>query len=317
MNGAGELHFALDVDHFPFAQAGGGGDPGRLGKGEIAQFDHGQPVDLARHRPLRVDQQGVAQNRFLQLVAQPVLPANLRVDRLLHVGCAATAMAGLARPVIGLLQQIGHASHVGGQPLRIADQPRAVLDHPRHGAAVEGQQFFLARQRGDQTGIEQMGVGIALNAVFEIRRHLEQLVEIRVVLLQQVIEQAVAEQHDLDIQRHRLRLQRDGADQAVHLAQRFDANLARLQGAFQAFPGKGLHQHFAHVQQQVAAVGPVQRTRLDQGEIRHQRAQLGDMLDPPDQVAVGRVVLADDRGAGLLAVASPARSPGSGERSRG
>src|SRR5450756_1729340 len=49
-------------------------------------------------------------------------------------------------------------------------------------------------------------------------------------------------------------------------------------------------------------VGPVQRTRLDQSEVGHQRAQLGDMLDPPDQVAVGRVVLADDGRTGLLAV---------------
>ncbi len=39
----------------------------------------------------------------------------------------------------------------------------------------------------------------------------------------------------------------------------------------------------------------MQRARLDQREVGDERAELRDVLDPADQVAVGRVVFADDR----------------------
>ena len=74
-----------------------------------------------------------------------------------------------------------------------------------------------------------------------------------------------------------------------------DAHLARLDGALQGFPGERREQKLAGVQQQIAAIGPVQRAGLDQQEVGNQRTHLRDMLDPADQIAVGGVELLDDR----------------------
>ena len=56
--------------------------------------------------------------------------------------------------------------------------------------------------------------GAAVHLFLEVGRHLEQLGEIAVVLMQQVVQHPVAQQHHLDVQRDRLRLQRHGAEQA-------------------------------------------------------------------------------------------------------
>ena len=300
---ARQLDLALDVEQLALAQPAGGGDAGGLGKGEITQVQHRQAVDLPHHRALRGDHQRAAQHRLLQPVAQPVMAPDAGVDRLLHIGRTQGAAASLPAPVVGLAQQVGHAAHVGGQALAVAGQASAVVDHPAHRTAVQRQQLVAAGQRGQQARIQQVVLRVALDAVFKVRRHLEQLAKLGVVVLQQVVQKAVTKQNDLDVQRYRLRLQRHGADQAHQLAHGLDANLARLQRSLQTVPGKRLHQHLACVQQQVAAIGAVQGAGLDQGEIRHQCTELRHMLNTPDQIAVGGVVLGHDRGAGGLAVA--------------
>jgi hypothetical protein len=184
---------------------------------------------------------------------------------------------------------------VGGKLLRILGAARAVLDHPRHRAAIERPQLFAPHQGADQARVQQVVVRRALHFVLEVGRHLEQLAELRIVLGEQVIQHAVADQDHLGVERDRLRLQRHGADQAVHLAERLDADLAGGQRALEALPGERLGQQLERIQQQVAAVGLMQRARLDQQEVGDQRTELGNVLDPSDQVLVGGVVLVDHR----------------------
>ena len=83
-----------------------------------------------------------------------------------------------------------------------------------------------------------------------------------------------------------------------------DADLAGLDGALQCLPGEGGEQQLARIEQQVAAVRPMQRAGLDEQKVGHQRAHLGDVLDAADDVAVNGVELLDDRraGGGIVAV---------------
>ena len=71
-----------------------------------------------------------------------------------------------------------------------------------------------------------------------------------------------------------------------------------LMARFERLPGERRKQQPARIQQQIAAVGAVQRARLDQQEVGDQRAHLGDVLDASDQIAEGRVLLLDDRRSG-------------------
>jgi hypothetical protein len=151
--------------------------------------------------------------------------------------------------------------------------------------------------------VDQVGAWLARHVLVEVDHHLEQLAEFRVEVVQQVVDHSLADQHHLDVERDRLGLERHGADQAQHLSERLGADLARAQRALERLPGERLGKHLDRVEQQVAAVGAVERARLDQGEVGHQRAHLGDVLDAADQVAVRRVVLIHDRrslGVGVL-----------------
>ena len=108
---------------------------------------------------------------------------------------------------------------------------------------------------------------------------------------------ALAEEHDLGVQGDRLRLERGGGGQAERLPDRLDPDRLRAQGSLELVPRERLLEQPPGVHDQVAAVRPVQRPRLDQREVGDQVAELGHVLDAAHEVGVGRVVLVDDRGA--------------------
>ena len=137
VNGARQFDLALDVDHLALTQAAGGRDARGLRKHELTQADDRQRIDLPHHLALRVNQQGAALNGFKQLAVQPVAAVHLGLNGLLHVYRRYRQAAGLARPVVGLLQQVGQAAHVGGQALGVASQAGAVLNNARHGGRVQ------------------------------------------------------------------------------------------------------------------------------------------------------------------------------------
>ena len=76
---------------------------------------------------------------------------------------------------------------------------------------------------------------------------------------------------------------------------RIDRRLERL---LERVPDQRVAEHVEGVEDQVAAVRPVQRPRLDEAEVGDQRAEVHAVLDAPDQVAVGRIRLEDHRRAG-------------------
>ena len=120
---------------------------------------------------------------------------------------------------------------------------------------------------------------------------------------QQVVEFAIPEQHDLDVERYGLGIECLGRDQARRFHGLLDADLAGLDRALQGFPRERREQQPARVEQQIAAVGLVQRARLDQQKVGDQRAHLGEVLDAPHQVAVGRIVFLHQRSAAGCAFA--------------
>jgi hypothetical protein len=128
---------------------------------------------------------------------------------------------------------------------------------------------------------------------------LEQGGKLGVVLAEQVIDQALADQHHLQLQRHRLGLDLDGAGQADQIRQRFDPHFTGPQAALQPFPGVGLGEHLDRVEDEEAAVGPMQRAGADQREVAHQGAHVHHVFDAPDEVLQGRVVFVDHRPAAV------------------
>ena len=133
----------------------------------------------------------------------------------------------------------------------------------------------------------------AVDHRLEIGLKLEELAVIRIKLQQKRMQQPVTDQHDADVQGDRVRFKRNGRDQAHPLGHGGDRDLAAFQASFQRVPGERFGQHLPDIENEIAAVGPVQRAGSDHGEIGEQCAHLADMLDPSGQVVVGRQVFLD------------------------
>ena len=220
-------------------------------------------------------------------------------------------------PVVGLAQQIDNRLHAGREFLRVAGDPGAFLDHPRHGVLIERPVFFLSGHGGDVARIELAVLGIAVHLFVEIRRHFEQLGKIPVILVEHVVEHPVADEDDFHIQRDRLRLERHRADETQRFPERLDTQLLGVERAFQAVPGERLLEQLQRVEHKIAAVGPVQCAGFDQRELGEQRAHPRLMLGAAHQVLIAGVVLRDDRGSLGLAVVDQQIDLGSAGSSAG
>ena len=225
MDCAAKLDFALDVDHLAFAEAGGGGDAHRLGEGEIAEIEDRQSVHLPDGRAIGGYQHLAAQDRFLDLGAQAAGAVALGVDCALDRGGADGGAAGVACAMVGFVQQFDHALDIGGDFARVAGGARAEIEHARHRVAFERQQLVAARPRGDEAGEQQVGFRAAFQVLLEVGGDAKQPAEIRVVGLQQIKQQPLADEDYLQLERYRLGLERQRAHQAVDLAQGFDMDL--------------------------------------------------------------------------------------------
>ncbi len=299
---AAQVHAPFHVNHVATAHVHRGRDAAGAAKHGVAQAQHRQPVNLAHLLAGRVHQNRLADNGFLHALAHAPGAVFGGVQRSLHVARRHQLAPGFAGPEVGLAHQVGHRLHVGAQPLLVGRLARGVFQQAGHRRAVERLQLVAAGNAGNELGIGLVGFVRPHHLILKVDHHLEQLAELGVILVQLVIEHAVAQQHHLHVERDRLRLQRDGTDKAVDLAQRLDGDIAGAQRPLQPLIGIGLLQQLARIQQQIAAVGLVQRARLNQRVVGNQRAHLRDVLHPAQQILVGGQLHVDHGRALLLAI---------------
>ncbi|KWV89114.1 hypothetical protein PFLmoz3_02013 [Pseudomonas fluorescens] len=202
---------------------------------------------------------------------------------------------------------IGH--FVAGQvanKVRLAHQLEQITNTRRQAPLMFGQACAVSRQarhrvRGQRrhaffrgTGFEQLGELLQAlvdhgDVFVEVHQYAEHLLEVRVGVLQGVIQLARADDDHLDLQGNHLRVEGHGGQAAEFAQRRFHLQLARLQGTFERIPHKRLAEHFFGFQDQETAVGAVQRagTQLAIGGV--ERALVGAVFDTAEQVVVGRV----------------------------
>ncbi len=205
-------------------------------------------------------------------------------------------MAGISHLVarqvadkVRLADQLEQVANARRQTPLVFRQPCAVSGQPRHRVRGQRRHAFF---RG--AGFEQLGelfqAFVDHRDVFvEVHQHAEHLLEVRVGVLQRVVQLARADDDDLDLQRDHLRVEGHGG-QAAQLAQRrLHLQLARLQGALERVPHKRLAEHFLGFQDQETAIGTVQRARTQLAIGGVERALVGAVFDTAEQVVVGRV----------------------------
>ena len=201
-----------------------------------------------------------------------------------------------------LVHEIGQRLDIGGKLARMAGETGGIFGKAGDGEGVKIRQALSAGRRGDEAREQHRGPIVARDHVVEIRDHLEMLAEFGVGISQEVIQHPLADQHHLKVAGNRFRLQQGRGGQAERAVDRLDPDFARPQSPFERLPGGRLGQHLARIEQQVAAIRPVQGAGADEIEIGHQRAELGPVLDPADQTLEGRLVLIDHGGMGRATV---------------
>ncbi len=142
-----------------------------------------------------------------------------------HVLAGDQRVAGLAGPVVGLADDVGHVGEAGGQLALVLHQPAGVLHHLGHAGQVEGAQALLLAAGADEAGDLDRVLVVPVHLAGKVGPHLEQLLELVVVGVEQVVGVRVADQDDLDVQRDRLRAEAGGGDHAELLAQLLDLDL--------------------------------------------------------------------------------------------
>ena len=232
----------------------------------------------------------------MSIISTPRSTVALRGPGRLDVGDADHRARTAAGDLVGLDGQLEQPLHLGRDAGGVTRQSRAEVDDPRHRGPLQRQQPARLRLGGDHAGQPGVRRAVAGQVVVEVGHHAKQAGEIRVVAAQQLVQLALAEQDHLDGQRDRLGFEPRWRRRAVLLGDRFDLDAAPVQRALEAGPRERLAQQLARVDQQVAPVGAVQRTRADQPEVGDQRAELRAVVDAPDQVGVGRELHLDDRG---------------------
>ncbi len=74
----------------------------------------------------------------------------------------------------------------------------------------------------------------------------------------------------------------------------FDAHVTVLERTLERLPGLGVDERLAHRQHQVAAVGPLERPRLDHDKVGGDRTHKGVMLNAANEIVIGGIALDDD-----------------------
>ena len=289
-------HLALDVHHVPLPQPNARRDAVRPPEAGASNHGDREPVHLPHFRALGVDEDGSSTD----LLADPLRDAPEALDLRRHRALDVLGVHHLGAPLTGgvvrLGEQVLELTMVGREPLGIGRRPRRLFDDARHALAGERTQSVPSRHSSDEARIVPGGRLVPRHVVRKVDRDLEEVGEVRIELGEQVVDRAIADQDDLEIERHRLGFELRRRHEAEQLLDRLDASFLGVQGPFQGGPRKAEREDAMGVQDEVPAVRTMERAGLQEVEVGEQRAEPGLVLGATDQGLVRRVVLVDHGG---------------------
>ena len=294
MNGAAQLGLALNIDHLPFARSGSGCNTGGLPEHRRSEPEYRKTIHLSHFLAGGGNHHHTPADLLAASLPHPTGTILPFINGLLEVAGFDRIGACLASPMICLTQNVPEHPVVGGQFALVRRQPTGMLNQPGYRASLQRAHVQGPGHGCNHSGIDFVAFIVTVQIVLEIRLHLEQVQEVRVVMGQQVIQHPVAKQHHLDRHRNRLRLQTDGTHQPIQPLKGLDAYFTGRQNALQAFPCHRLCQHPAGINNQISATGPVHGTAANQSEVGIEIALAGPVFDLPGQVLVVGQVLVDN-----------------------
>ena len=200
-------HVAVAVDHDDRAAAGRGhaGDAGGPSELDVPEVVDRERVDLANLLRLHIDVDLAPIDRVLDAVADqgravdPLFQRTFDMTRLDRVRLLGRG------PVLGLPHHIQEVAEVCAEPRLILHHAGRILDQSGHRGGAEAAHVFAHALRVDEVRDAMNVVGRAFDVDLEVGLHTKELPKLRVVAVEQRVERAVTDDHDLRVERHRLR----------------------------------------------------------------------------------------------------------------
>ena len=286
-----QVNFALDIDNTAAARIHRGGNPRRHTKGRVADFQHRQAVALAHGRAIGIDQDDPRQHVIQDTRRDSSGTGCLGLERTLDMTRIGHFIARQVTDEVRFADQLEQIANTRRQTSLVLGQTRAVGRQPRHRTGGQRCHAFFRSACSEQLGKLLKALINHRDIFVEVHQNPEHFLEVRIQVLQRVIQLAGTDDDDLDLQGDDLRVERHGG-QAPHFAQRrLHLQLARLQGTLESIPDKRLAEHFLGFKNQKAAIGTVQGARTQLPISGVERALVGAVFDTAKQVVVGRVRL--------------------------
>ncbi len=294
-----EAHLAFDIDDAAAAGIDGGGNTRRHAEVRVADGQHGEAVALAHGSATGVDEDDTGQHVIDDPRRDPPGAGRLGLQRALDMADLGDAFTGQLTDEVGLADQLEQIADPRRQAPLMLGQTRTVGGQACHGRAGERRHALFRGAGLHQLGELLQAVLGQRDVLVEVNQHAEHLLEVRIVILQRVIELARADDHHLELQRDDLRVEGHGGNAAQVAQRRLHLQLARMQGALQRLPDEGLAEQLLRLDHQVAAVGPMQGAGTQLPIAGVQRPLVGAVFDTAEQVVVGRVRLEHHRRAAI------------------
>ncbi len=202
---------------------------------------------------------------------------------------------GCRRAVMRLAGQVGDFDEARRDLISSPGLAHAVLEHGGEGSPVKGVQSFLLGQRAQPPRIFRDDAVAHGHFLVEFHAHLENFAKVFFILIQQLVQGAVADEDHFDVDIDGFRLLRASAKGIKHF-QRLNLQPVVVQRALQRAPHADLRQRFQRIHDQEAAIGAEQRTAAQVHEVAAPAAaRVIGALDGSEQIGVGWRGFKDDR----------------------
>ena len=302
VDGPRHPHLPLDVDDPLLPHEDVGRDARGVPEAVVRQVYDGEAVDLPHHGPVRIHPDDPVLEGSGQLLLIHARPVTLVLDGLADVIPAHARPARPGGPGVGLHQQFPEPAQLRREEVLVLGVPAGPLDDLGQRLRVEGLQVLPPQDVPHTQPHPALRRGRPGHVRVEARLDLEELPELRVVMLQQFVDVGHPDHHDLEVHPNRAGAQRGHGDRPVLFPEVLDGRLPSAEQALDRLPGHEVHEHLLRIEDQKPAVGLMEGARHDAAEVGVEVALTALVLDLPRKVVVGGVGLPDHRSSVLRVV---------------
>lgn len=154
MQRTAQIDFAFNINDFARSHARQASDPAGFAERQLAEFKHGQTVDLPDDGAVRINQNGTALDLFGHSFLNTVGTFDFGYNGLINMAARNDGRFAVRHgAVVGFADQVADGSDVRRQFLTVFRQAGSVFDQAGDGVFLQRAQFVAPSLRGNQAGI--------------------------------------------------------------------------------------------------------------------------------------------------------------------